>query len=699
MTKLLNTRAKAPVATTGTRQLTRHGRTRTDAFAWLRDPNWQEVLKDPSKLDAAIKAHLDAENAYTDAVAAPTKALQQKLFDEMKGRLDEDEASPPMQDGDWLYYKRFEQGKQYPLFCRRYKSLTATEEVFFDVNKAAEGKSFYKAASVIVSPDHTLLAIAEDTNGGEIFTMRILRISDGKQISGPVTGCGGDLVWANDNATVFYTVVDDNHRPYAVMRHTVGTDPKADVEVYREVDSGMFLGVDKTADEAFIVLNVHDHATSEMHTIPADNPHAAPVCFAPREEGVEYAIDHAGSQFFIRTNVDGAVDFKVCVCPTHATDRANWQDLVAYKPGVMIDNLHLVKGYLLRTEVEDALPRLVIHDLSSGTEEVVSFSEEAYSIGAAHSLMFDTTVVRFSYTSPSTPTQVFDYDLSTRRRKLVKEQRIPSGHNPTDYVVRRIYATSEDGTKVPVTVFYHKDTPIDGTAPLWLYGYGAYGISIPSSFSPRRLVLVNRGFVFAIAHVRGGTDKGYRWYLDGKMENKTNTFHDYIAAADCLIAEKFTSAGNIYAEGRSAGGMLMGAVTNLRPELWKLVHLGVPFVDVLNTMCDDTLPLTPPEWPEWGNPITDTAAYDRIAGYCPYTNLAPKAYPHTLITSSLTDYRVTYWEPAKYAAKMRSVNTADTLTIMKMEMATGHGGASGRFDALWEDAFEYAIVLDLFGKA
>jgi oligopeptidase B len=699
MTHTLNRNAKPPVAAKRPQSLGLHGRSRTDDYAWLKDPNWQEVLRNPAKLDSAIKAYLDAENAYTDALTAPTKALQQALFDELKGRMAEDDSSAPQQDGDWWYYKRLVKGQQYPLFCRRYKSLTAPEQVYYDVNAAAAGLAFYKVGTVAVSPDHTLVAIADDTNGSELFTLRVLDIATGKVVAGPITGTGGNVVWANDNRTLFYTLVDNNHRPYSVRRHVIGGAPGTDAEVYKEADAGMFLTLDRTSDERFIVLQSGNHDQSEAYVLDADAPQGAFRLFAPRKAGEEYHLDHADGQFFIRTNADGATDFKVCVCPTGHTGRAHWRDLVPYRAGVMVDTLHLVKDYLLRLEVEDALPRIVVRHLPTGAEHTIAFTEAAYALGAAGSLMYNTTVVRFSYTSPATPSQVFDYDLATGTRTLVKEQLIPSGHNPADYVVARTHATSPDGTAVPVTLLYRKDTPLDGSAPLWLYGYGAYGLSIPAGFSARRLSLVDRGFVFALAHIRGGNDKGHGWYLDGKMEKKENTFADFIAAAEHLIAQGYTSAGNIFAEGRSAGGMLMGAVTNLRPELWKVVHLGVPFVDVLNTMCDDTLPLTPPEWPEWGNPITDAAAYDRLAGYCPYTNLVPKAYPHTLITSSLTDYRVTYWEPAKYTAKMRANNTADTLTILKMEMSTGHGGASGRFDALWEDAFEFATILALFGKA
>lgn len=694
----IDTSVKPPVAAKKAKKITQHGKTRVDDYAWLKDADWQAVLKNPAKLNAAIKAHLDAENAYTDAVTAPLAQLQEDLFQELKGRLNDDDSSVPMQNGPYLYYRREEAGKQYPLYCRK-ADEAAAEEIYFDVNKAASGLEFYKNAALAVSPDHTLLAIAEDTNGGEIYTLRVVEIATGKQVGQTVTGLAGSLVWAADNKTLFYTIVNDNHRPCAVKRHVLGTDPATDVEVYREADSGYFLALSQSTDDSYIFLRIGSHTTTEYRYLKANNPQSTFTVFAPRVDDEEYDVDFADGTFFITTNKDGAVDSKICTCPENATDRLDWVDLVPYTAGTMIEGIHLVRGYLLRQEMHNALPRIIIRNMATGAEKAISFTEEAFNLSLVGSYDYDTDIVRFVYNSPSTPAQTFDYNVRTDARVMVKEQVVPSGHNAADYVVKRLVAKSHDGAEVPVTVLYHKDTPLDGTAPLWLYGYGSYGHAIPASFSTIRLALVNRGFVFAVAHIRGGTERGQQWYLDAKKATKVNTFHDFIAAADHLIAGNYTSAGNILAEGRSAGGLLMGAVTNMRPELWKVVHLGVPFVDALNTMSDDTLPLTPPEWPEWGNPIEDPQAYGDIASYCPYTNLEAKAYPHTLITSSLTDYRVTYWEPAKYAAKMREVNTADTLTIMKMEMATGHGGASGRFDSLREDAFELALVLALFGKA
>lgn len=687
-----------PVANRMPESITLHGETRTDNYAWLRDENWQEVLQNPDALSAHIRAHLDAENAYTDALTAPLDDLKQELFEELKGRIPEDDMSAPVHWDDYWYYTRTEAGKQYPIYCRCKGSMDAPEEVYFDANQAAAGLEFYKTAAVKVSPDHTRLALVEDTNGSEIFTLRVIDIATGDALTAPFSGVAGSIEWSADSNILFYTVMDDNHRPCAVYRHQVGTPASENQPVYREKDSGFFLNVSKSSDDNYILIEAGGHTNSEWHYLSAHTPKEAFKCFHKRQPDVEYDLDYADGRFYIQTNADGATDFKIQSCSFLETDPESRRYVVPHQEGRLIEGFTLVEGYLIRQELADATPQIVIHNLETGAEETISFPEEAYSLSLMGSAMFKTETIRFAYASPATPDQVYDYNLRSGTRELVKEKNVPSGHNPEDYVVRRTFATSHDGVEVPITVFHHTDTPQDGTAPLWLYGYGAYGMDMPVHFSTTRLSLVNRGFVFAIAHVRGGSEQGYGWYLDGKLGHKKNTFLDYIACAEHLIAEGYTKAGNIYAEGLSAGGLLMGAVTNMRPDLWRLVHLGVPFVDVLNSMSDIDLPLTPPEFPEWGNPAEDREMYAYMASYCPYQNLTAKDYPHTLITSSLTDYRVTYWEPAKYAAKMREVNTADTLTIMKMEMATGHGGASGRYDALKEYAFEFSVVLTIFNN-
>ena len=479
----------------------------------------------------------------------------------------------------------------------------------------------------------------------------------------------------------------------------LGTAPDQDILVYEETDPGYFLGIDKTESGRFILIDAHDHAdTSEVRLIDAHNPEAPPRLIAERRTGVTYDVADHGDQLVIRTNADGAVDFKIAAAPLANPAPSTWRELVPHRSGHLIRSMILFQYYLVRLERENALPRIVVRALADDTEHEISFDEEAYELYLVPGYEFATNNLRFSYSSPTTPQLVFDYDMATRERTLRKKQEIPSGHDPSKYVCRRVLASSHDGVKVPVTILHAKDTPIDGTAPLLLYGYGSYGYAMPAGYSPHVFSLVDRGMVYAIAHIRGGTEGGYQWYLDGKLKKKKNTFLDFIGAAEHLIAQKYTSAGNIVAQGRSAGGMLMGAVANMRPDLFCGILGEVPFVDVINTMCDETLPLTPPEWVEWGNPILDADAFHHMASYCPYTNISDRPYPNVLSTGGLTDPRVTYWEPAKWAAKLRHHNTGPNQILLWINMDAGHGGASGRFDRLAEIAMSYGFALMVTGK-
>ncbi len=503
----------------------------------------------------------------------------------------------------------------------------------------------------------------------------------------------GDVAWSADGKTLFYSVLDDNHRPSRVFRHRIGDPVADDALVYDEPDAGFFVGLSKTASGRFIAITAHDHTTSEVHVIDAARPTSAPRTIAPRETGVEYDAGDDGGRWIIRTNADGAEDFKLVAAPLDAPGRANWRDLVAHRPGRLIRATLLFRDYLARLERVDGLPRIVVTRLEDATEHAIPFAEEIFELGLVAGFVYDTTALRFTYSSPTTPEQVFDYDMASRRRDLRKTQEIPSGHDPDAYLARRLSAVGHDGEAVPITLLHRKETPLDGSAPLLLYGYGAYGFSMPASFSANRFSLVDRGFVYAIAHVRGGMERGYRWYREGKLFDKQNSFLDFIAAAEHLIAAGYGARGRIIAHGASAGGMLVGAVANLAPELFGAVIAEVPFVDVLATMCDTGLPLTPPEWPEWGNPIADRAAYDYIAGYSPYDNVGARAYPRILATAGLTDPRVTYWEPAKWVARLRATKTDGNLVVLKTNMAAGHAGAAGRFDKLHEVALAYAFAL------
>ncbi len=632
-----------PTARTCDAFIEHHGQRVDDPYAWLRAENWQEVMRDPSTLDPEIRAHLEAENAYTDAMLADTKELQDKLFQEMKGRLKEDESSVPMKDGPWAYFQRFQPGQQQPQFCRHPADDPAQVEIMLDGNVEAEGKPYFRVASMQHTDNHTLLAWAADVSGSEDYTIRFRDLASGEDLEETVGEATPSMTWAADGQHLFYTKHDENWRPYSVWRHKLGTVQADDVCVFEEKDPGFFVGVGRTASGDFIAINAHDHETSEWHVIPAGDPTASPRLIAARDPGVEYDLEHHGDRFLFRTNADGTEDYKLATAPVTSPGRENWQDLVPHKAGRLVLGVQVNADHLTRLERVDGLPRIVISEWASGKEHAIQMEEEAYSLGLGGSLEFDTATLRFAYSSMTTPSETYDYDMVTRERTLLKRQEVPSGHNPDDYVTRRILAPAVDGELVPVTLVYRRDTQLP--APTLLYGYGSYGISLPSSFGIVRLSLVDRGFVWAQAHIRGGMDKGYRWYAQGKREHKTNTFDDFVDARDHLVAEGIAQANAIVAEGGSAGGMLVGAVANRAPEKFAGIIANVPFVDVLNTICDATLPLTPPEWPEWGDPIRDPAAFERIKSYSPYDNVEAKAYPHILAIAGISDPRVTYWEP------------------------------------------------------
>ncbi len=687
-----------PIARQVPAEITAHGRKRIDPYAWLKDPNWQQVMHTPSVLDADIRAYLEAENAYTAAVMAPTEALQDKLFREIRGRIKEDDSSVPAPDGPFAYYQRFDTGGEHPVFCRHARD-GGPEEVVYDANKESAGHAYFRVAAVHHSPDHARIAYTLDLNGSEYFALHVRDIASGAVLPDRIENVQGEMVWGPDSATLYYTVLDEHHRPCRVMRHRLGDDPSADKVIYEERDPGFFVGIGMTESRRFIVVDAHDHTTSEVRVIDTAAADQTPRLIAPRRRDVLYEVSHHGDRFLILTNADGAEDFKVVEAPIEAPDPANWRDMVPYEPGRLIRHLQVFADRTARLEMVDALPRIVVTDLAGGGEHAIAFDEEAFSLGVQPGFEYATDTLRFAYSSPTTPYRIYDYDMATRERVLRKEQEIPSGHDPAAYVTRRLSAVSHDGERVPVTVLHAVGTPIDGSAPLLLYGYGSYGHALPAAFSPTPLSLVDRGFVYAVAHVRGGVERGYRWYLDGKGPKKTNTFLDFIAAAEQLIAENYTAAGRIAAHGGSAGGLLVGAVANMRPDLFKAIVGEVPFVDVLTTMSDDTLPLTPPEWPEWGNPIEDPAAYDTIAAYAPYENVVAQPYPHILATGGLTDPRVTYWEPAKWVAKLRAAKTNDALIVLRINMDAGHGGAAGRFERLKEVALMYAFLLLVFDMA
>ena len=671
-----------------------HGVTISDDYAWLRAGNWQEVMRKPDLLDADIRSYLEAENAHTAAVLAPTEALQETLFQEMKARLKEDDRQVPQPHGPFEYFPRFVKGGQYARLCRMPLGGAADDAaVLLDGNAEAEGKSYWDLGGTAHTSDHKLLAFATDDKGSELYTIRIRDLATGQNLADEIPDTRGGMVWARDGRTLFYVKVDDNHRPLFVYRHTVGTPASDDVLVYEEKDTGMFVGLSATQSERFILIDIHDHDTSEVYLIDGEKPMSPPRLAAKRRTGHQYGIEHNGERLIITTNSKGSEDFRIVETLVSAPGEENWREILPHKPGRLIIEAAVFAHHMARLEREDSLPRIVITRFADGEEHTIDFNEEAYSLGMSSGYEFDTTRIRFVYSSMTTPSETYDYDMQTRQRTLRKRQEIPSGHNPADYVTRRLFAPAADGELVPVTLLYKKTTPLDGAAPLFLSGYGAYGIATPASFSTARLSLVDRGFIFATAHVRGGKDKGYRWYTNGKLKQKPNTFTDFIAAGEFLVAQGLTKRGRIVANGGSAGGMLMGAIANLAPDLFLAIIADVPFVDVLNTMLDKDLPLTPPEWPEWGNPILSRDDFETIKNYSPYDNVTAKAYPHILALAGLTDPRVTYWEPAKWIAKLRAKNTSSNLILLKTNMGAGHGGASGRFNSLKDTALNYAFAL------
>ena len=679
-----------------------HGIEKNDYYSWLKAPNWQEVMVTPDILDSEIRNYLEAENTYSQDCLQSTEDLQKNIFEELKGRIKEDDSTVPSPDGPYSYYVRYVTNGQHPLFCRQPRD-GGNETVLLDVNKLAEPHAYYNVADTEHSKDHKLLAYAFDDKGSEFYTLKFKNLETGEDLIDVIEQTSGGVVWSSDNQYVFYTKLDEQHRPKWIYKHKLGTLSSQDILIYEEKDPGFFIGLGETQSRRFITINAHDHQTSEIYLIDANDPDSNLKLVSAREHGHEYTIEHHGGGGFydrliILTNMDGAEDFKICETPISALDKSNWSSIEDHKQGRLIIDIAVLREYLIRIEREDGLPRIVIRSWIDAEEHEIAFDEEAYSLGMSVGYEYSTNMMRFSYSSMTTPTQVFDYNIETKDRVLRKTQEVPSGHDPENYVTRRIMAPAHDGEMIPVSILYSKDTPRDGSAPVLLYGYGSYGMAMPSTFSTNILSLVNRGFIYAIAHIRGGKEKGYAWYKEGRREKKINTFKDFISSAKYLVETGMTRKGNIVAHGGSAGGMLMGAVTNMAPDLFKGIIAEVPFVDVLNTMLDDSLPLTPIEWPEWGNPIEDKNAYEWIKEYSPYDNVEAKDYPHILALAGLTDPRVTYWEPAKWVAKLRELKTDNNLLMLKTNMDAGHAGASGRFDRLKEVALYQAFALMICEK-
>ncbi len=691
-----------PVAKREPKTIEQVGRTRIDPYNWMKDDNWQQVMQDPSVLRADIREYLEAENAYTKAtLEEPLETLKTELFEEMRGRIKEDDSSLPSIDGPYAYLTKFRTGGEYPIIARKpaaeIYNTDAEDEIMLDGDEMGDGKAYFSFNDVEHSPNHKIVAYAVDEQGSEFYTIRFKNLETGETLPDVIEKTYGSFVWGGNSDRIFWVERNAEGRPAAVHMYKLGSD--GSTEIYREQDPGFFTNIGTSQSGDYIFIASGSHTTSEVRYFEAHADTPALKVIAPRETDLEYSVDHWGDSFVITTNADGAVDFKVMTASIDAPQRENWAELVPHQPGTLILGVDALKDHLLRLERHEGLPRIIVRERASGKEHTIAFEEEAYNLGLSTGYEFDTTQIRISYSSPSTPSQVYDYDLVTKDRILRKEQEVPSGHNADDYRVKRIMAPARDGETVPVTILYHKDTKIDGTAPMLLYGYGSYGVTISASFRTTPLALASRGMVYATVHPRGSMAKGYQWYLDGKLKKKVNTFNDYVDAGNFLIQEGYSTRGNVVGMGGSAGGLLMGAVANQDPEMFAGIIAAVPFVDVINTMSDDTLPLTPPEWPEWGNPITSAEDYDTMIAYSPYDQVSNQNYPSMLITGGLSDPRVTYWEPSKWAALLRHEAPNGGPYFLRINMEAGHGGASGRFEGLKETALEFAYALAAVGKA
>jgi len=687
-----------PVAARKPHSFSHHGITVEDPWAWLRDPGYQ-VVEDPEVL-----AYLREENAYFEAAMAPHDDLVETLFAEMKGRIKEDDASVPQKDGEWLYWWAFRPGSQYRAWWRR-PIAGGADELLLDEAAEAEGKEYFRLGALTVSPDGGVLAYSTDGSGAERYTIRFRRLAgtspideqipgaSGKWGEESIEGAIGNIVFSRDGGSIVYGLTDEHWRTRTLKLHRIGTDPADDPVLYYEEDARFSVGASRTTDRRWIAIVTSNHDTSEVRLVPIDTPDAQPLLVSERVEGRQYSVDSANGRLWILTN-DDHVNFRLA--EADPATPGEWRTVIAGSDRVYLRGATSFARHLAIQERVDGLDQVRMRSYD-GAEWRVPFPEASYTATFTGSPEYDPERYRIAYSSMVTPQTVFDYDAEANSLTPLKVQEIPSGYDPAAYATERLMAAARDGKAVPVSVVYRKDFAKDGSGRLFLYAYGAYGYAYPPGFSATRLSLLDRGYAFAIAHIRGGDDLGYGWYLDGKAEKRWNTFTDFADAAKALIAAGFTRAGNIAINGGSAGGELMGVVANSDPDLWGAVIADVPFVDVLNTMLDETLPLTPGEWPEWGNPITDPKAFELIRSYSPYDNVKPQRYPPMLITGGLNDPRVTYWEPAKWAARLRAEKTDANLLLLKINMGAGHGGKSGRFDSLREDAEAYAFVLTQMG--
>ncbi len=673
-----------PVAKVEPYRMVKFGDVRIDNYYWLKQRSSQAVLD-----------YLNAENDYTAAIMAHTADLQTALFEEMKSRIKETDLSVPERIGDYFYYIRTEEGQQYKIYCRKQATLEAAEEVLLDENVLAHGHDYLKVGAFQVSPDHSLLAYSIDTTGGEKYTVRFKNLTTGETYPDEIPGTYYSLEWTNDNRTVFYTTVDAAMRPYRLHRHVLGTSPAADVVVYTEEDESYFLEITKSKSQAFLFLILGSQITTEAHYLAADNPAGEFTLVAPRDYGVEYYPYHHDDRFLILTNAD-ALNFKLMATPIAEPGRENWTTVIGHRPEVKLENVAVFKDHLVVLERDRGLRKIRISEFGTGSEYYVDFNEPTYKLEMEANPDFNSSKLRFKYSSFITPNSIYDYDMNSRVRELKKQDEVLGGYDPSQYETARLLAMADDGNEIPISVVYKRDMVRDGNNPVYLYGYGSYGIIIDPRFNSSRFSLIDRGFIFAIAHIRGSSYLGRQWYEDGKFLNKKNTFTDFISCAEYLVENDYTSPEKLVAVGGSAGGLLTGVIANLRPDLFEVIVADVPFVDVVTTMLDESIPLTVIEYDEWGNPNQEDF-YHYMKSYSPYDNVEARDYTNMLVTAGLNDPRVQYWEPAKWTAKLRALKTDNNRLLLKTNMDAGHHGASGRFDYLKEIAFEYAFILDVLG--
>jgi oligopeptidase B len=669
-----------------------HNEELIDNYSWIKQKDWKEVILNPSKLNAQVKKYLDEENLFKENQLKDINNIEKKLFEELKSKIKNEDNSVPKKDGNYFYGYKYNKNSEYPIYYR--KNITSnSEEIILDCEKKSKTHTYFNVASISHSHDHKHVAYNIDTNGSEYFSIFIEDIQKKELLSPEIKNTTGDIVWSLDNKYIFYVRLDQNHRPTKVFQHKIGSNSEKDLLIYEEKDPSFFCSINLSKTKNYLFIRTADHETSEYLFINLKLNETKPILFRKRIKKIEYDLEHHEKFFLISTNVDNAKNFKIMI--SHEESYQKWEEFIPYNKVNLILDFILLKDWLVRLERTEGSENIIILNLNNKDQHKISFDEEAYNLSLDHGYEYETDIFRYSYSSPTTPKSIFDYDCKSKKQELKKTQEVPSGHNKDDYVCKKIFATAHDNEKIPITIFYKKGVKLDSNNYLLLYGYGSYGISIPSNFSTNRLSLVDRGIVYAIAHIRGGKEKGYEWYENGKLLNKKNTFLDFISCAEKLCEDKYTSPKKIIAQGGSAGGLLMGYIANERPDLFLGIIAQVPFVDICNTMLDEDLPLTVTEIPEWGDIKNDKKSFLYVKSYSPYDNVKKQNYPHMLVTGGISDPRVTYWEMTKWVAKLRENKTDNNLLLLHMNMTAGHSGASGRFDYLKEIAMEYGFVLKI----